>query len=426
MTTLALIGGFLVLMAIGVPVAISLAGASLLYVIVEGVQPHLVVLHRMIGGTDSFPLLAIPFFIMAGSLMNSGGITTRIFAFALALVGWMRGGLGHVNIVASVIFAGMSGTAVADAGGLGSIEIKAMRDNGYDVDFSVGITGASSTIGPIIPPSLPMVIYGVMANTSVGKLFAAGFIPGLVMAGTMMIMVSWYAHVRGFHRDARFSLQVLWSTLKRAFLPLMTPVLLIGGMTTGIFTPTEAAIAATVYAMILGMFVYRTLSLRSFIRVSMETAETTAIILLIVAGASIFGYLITTTKITDNVADVVLAITDKPWIILLLVNIFLLIVGCFMETIASITILVPVLLPLMDKIGVDPVHFGLVMVLNLMIGLLTPPVGMVLYILARVANISFERTTRACAPFLIPLIATLVICTYWPQMVLFLPNLFYK
>jgi tripartite ATP-independent transporter DctM subunit len=358
--------------------------------------------------------------------MNTSGITTRIYDFALALVGWMRGGLGHVNVVGSVIFAGMSGTAVADAGGLGNIEIRAMRDHGYDVDFSVGITGASSTIGPIIPPSLPMVIYGVMANTSVGKLFAAGFIPGLVMAGTMMIMVTWYAHVRGFHRDARFSLKNLWGATKRAFLPLMTPVLLIGGMTTGIFTPTEAAIAATVYAMILGMFVYRTLSFRSFIKVSMETAETTAIILLIVAGASIFGYLITTTKITDNIADVVLSITTRPWLILILVNIFLLIVGCFMETIASITILVPVLLPLMEKIGVDPVHFGLVMVLNLMIGLLTPPVGMVLYILARVANISFERTTRACGPFLIPLLVTLIICTYWPQMVLFLPNLFYK
>src|SRR5512147_239230 len=426
MITLALLVGFLLLLVIGVPVAIALAGSSLIYVMLEGVQPHLVVLHRMIGGIDSFPLLAIPFFIMAGSLMNSAGITNRIYDFALALVGWLKGGLGHVNVVGSVIFAGMSGTAVADAGGLGNIEIRAMRDHGYSVDFSVGITGASSTIGPIIPPSLPMVIYGVMANTSVGKLFAAGFIPGLVMAATMMIMVAWYAHTRGFHRDARFSLRVLWATLKKAFLPLMTPVLLIGGMTTGIFTPTEAAIAATVYAMILGMFVYRTLSLRSFIKVSMETAETTAIILLIVAGASIFGYLITTTKITDNVADVVLAITDKPWIILLLVNIFLLIVGCFIETIASITILVPVLLPLMDRIGVDPVHFGLVMVLHLMIGLLTPPVGMVLYILARVANISFERTTRACGPFLIPLLVSLALVTYWPSMVMFLPNLFYK
>jgi tripartite ATP-independent transporter DctM subunit len=426
MITLALLVGFMLLMVIGVPVAISLAGSSLLYVMLEGLQPHLVVLHRMIGGIDSFPLLAIPFFIMAGSLMNSAGITNRIYDFALALVGWLKGGLGHVNVVGSVIFAGMSGTAVADAGGLGNIEIKAMRDHGYSVDFAVGITGASSTIGPIIPPSLPFVIYGVMANASIGKLFAAGVIPGLVMALTMMIMVSYYAHKKGWQRDARFSIVNLWSTFKRAFLPLLTPVILVGGMTTGVFTPTEAAIAATAYAILLGMAVYRTLSLKKLIKVSMETAETTAIILLIVAGASIFGYLITLTKVTDNVSELVLSITTTPWIILLLVNIFLLIVGCFMETIASITILVPVLLPLMDKIGVDPVHFGLIMVLNLMIGLLTPPVGMVLYILARVAGISFERTTRACMPFLVPLLVSLALVTYWPSMVMFLPNLFYK
>jgi len=426
MITLVLIGGFLLLLVIGVPVAISLAGSSLIYVMLEGVQPHLVVLHRMIGGIDSFPLLAIPFFIMAGSLMNSAGITNRIYDFALALVGWLKGGLGHVNVVGSVIFAGMSGTAVADAGGLGNIEIKAMRDHGYSVDFSVGITGASSTIGPIIPPSLPFVIYGVMANASIGKLFAAGVIPGLVMALTMMIMVTYYAHTRGWHRDAKFSIVALWQTFKRAFLPLLTPIILVGGMTTGVFTPTEAAIAATVYAIFLGMGIYRTLSLKKLIKVSLETAETTALILLIVAGASIFGYLITLTKVTDNVSALVLSITTTPWIILLLVNIFLLIVGCFMETIAAITILVPVLLPLMDKIGVDPVHFGLIMVLNLMIGLLTPPVGMVLYILARVAGISFERATKACLPFLIPLLVSLALVTYWPSMVMFLPNLFYK
>ncbi len=426
MITLALIGGFLLLLVIGVPVAISLAGSSLIYVMLEGVQPHLVVLHRMIGGIDSFPLLAIPFFIMAGSLMNSGGITNRIYDFALALVGWLKGGLGHVNVVGSVIFAGMSGTAVADAGGLGNIEIKAMRDHGYSVDFAVGVTGASSTIGPIIPPSLPFVIYGVMANTSIGKLFAAGVIPGLVMALTMMIMVTYYAHTRGWHRDAKFSIVALGQTFKRAFLPLLTPIILVGGMTTGVFTPTEAAIAATVYAIFLGMAVYRTLSLKKLIKVSLETAETTALILLIVAGASIFGYLITLTKVTDNVSALVLSITTTPWMVLLMVNIFLLIVGCFMETIAAITILVPVLLPLMDKIGVDPVHFGLIMVLNLMIGLLTPPVGMVLYILARVANISFERATKACLPFLIPLLVSLALVTYWPSMVMFLPNLFYK
>jgi tripartite ATP-independent transporter DctM subunit len=271
-----------------------------------------------------------------------------------------------------------------------------------------------------------MVIYGVMANASIGQLFAAGLIPGLLMAASMMVMVAWYAHVRGFKRDATFALSRLWFTFQRAFLPLMTPVLLIGGMTTGIFTPTEAAIAATAYAMVLGLFVYRTLSWRGLIKVSMETTETTAIILLIVGGASIFGWLITITKVTDNVADLVLSITSEPWAVLLLVNVFLLVVGCFMETIAAITILVPVLLPLMDKVGVDPVHFGLIMVLNLMIGLLTPPVGLVLYILARVADISFERATKACAPFLIPLLFTLGLVTYWPGMVLWLPTIFYR
>jgi tripartite ATP-independent transporter DctM subunit len=329
-------------------------------------------------------------------------------------------------VVGSVIFAGMSGTAVADAGGLGNIEIRAMRDHGYSVDFAVGVTGASSTIGPIIPPSLPLVIYGVMANTSIGQLFAAGLIPGLVMAGMIMVMVAWYAHTRGFHRDTVFAWARLAYTAKRAFLPLMTPVLLVGGMTTGVFTPTEAAIAATAYALGLGLLVYRTLTRKSLIKVSMETIETTAIVLLIVAGASIFGWLITTTRITDGIAEAVLAITDRPWLILLLVNVFLLVIGCFMETIAAITILVPVLLPLMEKIGVDPVHFGIVMVLNLMIGLLTPPVGMVLYILARVSSISFERATKACAPFLIPLIGTLAVVTYWPGLVLLLPTFFYR
>jgi tripartite ATP-independent transporter DctM subunit len=417
---------FLALLCVGVPVAIALGGASLLYVWLTESAPLLVVVHRMVSGVDSFPLLAIPFFIMAGSLMNSAGITQRIYDFALALVGWLKGGLGHVNVVGSVIFAGMSGTAVADAGGLGNIEIKAMRDHGYDVEFAVGITGASSTIGPIIPPSLPLVIFGVMANCSIGQLFAAGVIPGLLMAATMMVMVAWYAHVRGFHRDARFELARLWFTFKRAFLPLMTPVLLIGGMTTGAFTPTEAAIAATFYALILGLFVYRTLSLAGLVKVSMETVETTAIVLLIVGGASIFGWLVTLTRVTDDVATIVLSITSEPWLVLLLVNILLLIIGCFMETIAAITILVPVLMPLMEKIGVDPVHFGIIMVLNLMIGLLTPPVGMVLYILSRVADISFERTTRACAPFLVPLIVSLGIVTYWPGMVLWLPTIFYR
>ncbi|MFP4261872.1 MAG: TRAP transporter large permease subunit [Halomonas sp.] len=243
------------------------------------------VVHRMINGVDSYPLLAIPFVILAGNLMNNGGITTRIFDFAKALMGWMRGGLGHVNVGASIVFSGMPGAAVADAGGLGTIEIKAMRDAGYDQQFAVGITAASSTIGPIIPPSLPMVIYGVMASVSVGQLFVAGLIPGLLMGAVLMVMITWLARRRGYPRDATFVLSVLGHTSRRAFLSLLTPVIIVGGIMSGAFTPTEAAIAAVVYALFLGSVVYRTLTWRRLLKVSMETIETTAVILLIVADA---------------------------------------------------------------------------------------------------------------------------------------------
>lgn len=416
------LGGLL----IGLPVAVALGGASLLYVALTGDLPLLVVVHRMVNGIDSFPLLAVPFFIMAGNLMNSAGITDRIFNFALAAVGWARGGLGHVNVFASIIFAGMSGTAVADAGGLGTIEIKAMRDNGYPDKFSIGITAASSVIGPIIPPSLPLVIYGVMANASVGQLFAAGILPGLLIALVLFAWVAVVARLRDFPRDAAFRLGRLARAAWRGTLPLLTPVILIGGMKSGLFTPTEAAIAATVYALFLGLVAYRTLGWNRLVRVSMETIETTAIVLLIVAGASIFGWLITTTRVSEEIAETVLAVTSDRVLVLLLVNALLLVVGCFLETIAAITILVPVLLPLVTKVGVDPVHFGIIMTLNLVIGLLTPPVGMVIYILARISGRSFEFVTGAIAPFLVPLFAALLIVTYWPGFVLYLPTLFYR
>ncbi len=414
------------MLVLGMPVAIALGGASLLYILLSGQAPDVVVVHRMVNGLDSFPLLAIPFFILAGNLMNSAGITNRIFDFAKTVVGWMHGGLGHVNIGASVIFAGMSGAAVADAGGLGTIEIKAMRDAGYDEDFSVGITAASSTIGPIIPPSLPMVIYGVMASASVGQLFAAGFIPGLLMAVSLMLMVAWFARRRGYPRDAAFSLARLGRSFVQAILPLMTPAIIVGGILSGAFTPTEAAIAAVFYALMLGVFVYRTLDWRRLLRVSMDTIETTAIILLIVASASIFAWILTSNRVAEEFARILLGFTDNRVVILLLITLMVLIVGCFMETIAAITILVPVLLPVVTMIGIDPVHFGVVMVLNLMIGLLTPPVGMVLYVLSRVSNVPFERCVTATAPFLIPLIAVLLLITFVPAITMWVPTLVYR
>jgi TRAP-type C4-dicarboxylate transport system permease large subunit len=464
-----LLGGFVALMLTGLPIAIAMCIASLLYIWISGTIPPLTVVHRMVGGVDSFPLLAVPFFVLAGNLMNSAGITNRIYNFALALVGWLKGGLGHVNVVGSVIFAGMSGTAVADAGGLGTIEIKAMQDHGYPTEFAVGITAASATLGPIIPPSLPMVIYGVQANTSIGKLFAGGFIPGTLMAIFMMVMVGYYAHVRKYGADIVFSwprmgraffelgfvaltaavLYFLWSNEAlpgwlrfgvplvgvliadklfkfEAFMALLTPIILIGGMASGLFTPTEAAVAAVAWALFLGFGWYKTLTWRMFVKVSMETIETTAVVLFIVASASIFAWVLTTTRITDAIGAWVLSISDNPLVFLLLANLFLLFVGCFMETIAAITILVPVFMPIIAKLGIDPVHFGLIMVLNLMIGLLTPPVGMVLFILQKVARISFEATVRAVMPWLVPLLVTLVIITYVPQTVLWLPSIIYK
>ena len=455
---------FLGLMSTGIPVAIAMAGASLIYILVSGDLPGFTVVHRMIGGIDSFPLLAVPFFILAGNLMNNAGITNRIYNYALALVGWLKGGLGHVNVLGSVIFAGMSGTAIADAAGLGTIEIKAMKDHGYATEFAVGVTAASATLGPIIPPSLPFVIYAMMANVSVGALFLAGILPGVLMAVLMMLTVAYFAHKNGWGGDIKFvwsrfggalietavviawplalyyavqwgapaqatvitGLVVIfladWKFKFQAVLPIMTPVLLIGGMTTGLFTPTEGAIAACVWAMVLGLFWYRTLSWRMFVKVCLDTVETTATVMFIVAAASIFGWMLTATGVTAAIADWVLAFTKEPWLFLLLANVLMLFVGCFLEPTAAITILVPILLPIVLKLGINPVHFGMVMVLNLMIGLLHPPMGMVLFVLARVAKLSVERTTAAILPWLVPLLISLVILTYIPAISLWLPK----
>ena len=425
MTPGGLMAAFIALMASGVPVAIAMAGAALIYAMATRSMPDFVVIHRMYGGVDSFPLLAVPFFIFAGNLMNSAGITNRIYNFAMALVGWLKGGLGHVNVVGSMIFAGMSGTAIADAAGLGTIEIKAMKDHGYSTEFAVGVTAASATVGPIIPPSLPFVIYGMMAGVSIGQLFLAGVIPGILMGLIMMATVAWYAHRRKYAADAVFSWGKLGKTFLEAFLAMMTPVLLIGGMTFGIFTPTEGAIAASAYALLLGLVWYRTLSWRMLIKISMDTIETTATVLFIVAAASIFGWLLTVTRVTDELALWVLSFTTQPWVFLLLVNLLMLFVGCFLEPTAAITLLVPILVPICQKFGIDLVHFGLVMILNLMIGLLHPPMGTVLFVLSRVSRLSFERTTMAILPWLVPLLATLVLCTYVPDIVLWLPKRFF-
>ena len=457
---------FLFLLSGGLPVAMAMAAASLIYLLFVPSSPPFVVVHRMVSGIDSFPLLAVPFFILAGNLINTAGITHRIYSYALALVGWLKGGLGHVNVVGSVVFAGMSGTAIADAAGLGTIEVKAMTDHGYDAEFAVGVTAASATLGPIIPPSLPFVIYGMMANVSVGSLFLAGIVPGMVLALLMLLTVACFAHKNGWGGDVKFEwpkllkalleslvvvawplvvwwlitdlgtqpqvtvlvgLLLLFAADKlfqfQAVLPIMTPVLLIGGMTTGVFTPTEGAIAACVWAMVLGFAWYRTLHFKLFVKICLDTVETTATVLFIVAAASIFGWLLTATGVTAAIGQWVLGVTDQPWQFLLLANLLMLFVGCFLEPTAAITILVPILVPICQQLGIDLVHFGLIMVLNLMIGLLHPPMGMVLFVLARVAKLSVERTTMAILPWLVPLLGSLLLITYVPSIALWLPRL---
>ncbi|WP_106796435.1 TRAP transporter large permease [Rhizobium sp. H4] len=461
---LLLLGSFLLLMLVGVPVAISMAVASVLYIVLYGIAPDIIVAQRMIAGVESFPLLAVPFFILAGNLMNSAGVTGRIYSFAVALVGWMKGGLAQVNIIGSVIFSGMSGTALADAAGIGTIEIKAMKDHGYPVEAAVGVTAASATLGPIFPPSLPFVIYGMMANVSIGALFMAGVLPGVVMTLLMMVTVAAFAYYKRWGSDAPFDVRQLlsagleilvvlmvpvaiylmmraglsmnaatgiallvllaldWYFAFSAVMALMTPVILIGGMTMGWFTPTEAAVAAVLWSLFLGLVRYRTMTFSTLAKASFDTIETTASVLFIVTAASVFAWLLTVSQAAQLLSDAILSITDNKWVFLILVNLLMLFVGCFLDTIAAITILVPILLPIVARFGIDPVQFGLIMTLNLMIGLLHPPLGMVLFVLSRVAKLSVERTTMAILPWLVPLFLALILITFIPAVSLWLPQ----
>jgi tripartite ATP-independent transporter DctM subunit len=418
----ALVGLWLTLMVAGLPIFLTLGVACLLYLMANG-EILLAVPQRLTASANSFPLLAAPFFMLSGLAMNTAGITHRIYDFAECLAGRFRGGLAHVNVIGSVIFAGMSGSAVADAAGLGTIEIKAMTDEGYPKEFSAAVTAASATIGPIIPPSVPLLFYGVIADVSIGRLFLGGFVPGLLMAGALMVMIVGMSRRRGYPRHPAPTFRVFATKTRRAFLSLMTPVILFGGMLSGVFTPTEAAFVAAVYALALGLWVHRELHWRDLPRLFLETVETNAVVLMLVMTSSLFGWILARAQVPQQLGAWMLGLSPNPLVILLLINVFLLIVGCFMEALAALVILVPVFLPVIQQVGIDPVHFGLVMVLNLMIGTLTPPIGIVLFVVARVADLPFETVTRATAPFLVPLIAVLGLITVFPSLVLFLPRL---
>ena len=422
MTVVLILLLMLVLFLLKVPVYVSMALTSCLLMLCTSGMKWSIVSQYLYTGTSSFTLLAIPLFLLAAKLMNTGGITKRLFAFCMKVVGWLPGGLGHVNILSSVVFAGMSGTAVSDAGGLGSIEIRAMNENGFDNDFACCVTAASSTLGPIIPPSIPLVVYATVSGASVGALFMAGIVPGIIMAGIMMLVVTGFAIIRHYPRTNFPSLKEFAIALKEGILPLLAPVILLVGIYGGVFTPTESAAIVVLYSLFLDVFVYHELTMKKFIELLKETVRDSITIAWIIAGATLFGYVATRAKIPQMILAAMTKLVSSKVALLLIINLFLLIIGCFLETASAITIVVPLVAPLLAAYGVNMTQFGIIIVLNLMIGLLTPPFGLVLFVISKIGNISIARFSKALIPWIIALIAALLLVTFVPQLSLWLPT----
>lgn len=413
----------LVLFLLKVPIYVSMSLAACAMMMATGKMRWTILPQYIYTGTDSFTLLSIPMFLLAAKLMNSGGITKKLFTFCMKVVGWLPGGLGHVNVLSSVIFAGMSGTAVSDAGGLGTIEIKAMNDNGFDNEFSCCVTAASSTLGPIIPPSVPLVVYATVSGASVGALFMAGIVPGIVMALLLMILVTIYAVIRHYPRAKFPSGREFLTALSEGFLPLMAPVILLIGIYGGYFTPTESAAIVVLYSLLLDTVVYRELTMKKFIQILRETVRDSVSIALIIAGATLFGYVATRAKIPQMILTSMTSVVTNKVVFLLVINLFLLLIGCFLETASAITIVVPLIMPMLAAFDVNLTQFGIVMVLNLMIGLLTPPFGLVLFVISKIGNISIGKFSRALIPWLVCLLAALLLITFIPQLSLWFPAL---
>ncbi len=421
---LVLVFGLLALLLAGLPVAMALGLSSLGALLIgDAVFQSSILSTKMQFGLQNFVLVGIPLFILAAKLMNTAGITEKIFRFAGTIVGFLPGGLGHANVVASLIFSGMSGAAVVDAASLGQIELAAMKKAGYPRAFSVAITAGSSIIGPIFPPSIPMVLFSFASGVSVGRLFLGGVLPGLLLTVALMVMISVYARRADLPREPFPTWARVARTLLDAFLPMLTPVILLACIWSGVVTPTEAAAVAVCYALFIGVFALRELSPRALVTVFVETARESAVIGFVIAASALFGWVLMRAGMTALVTEGLLAFNTNPLVILLIVNVFLLVVGCFLDPTVSILIFAPVFLPVMTAVGIDPVHFGVVMVLNLMIGLLTPPFGMVLFVMAQLSGLKFEEVARATVPVLIPLLVVLVLITLFPVLVTGLPDL---
>lgn len=421
MTAALLIGGFVVLILLRVPVALALLAPSLAYLLLDPQTGVDVAFQRLTAGVNSFTLLAVPLFIMTGIAANAAGITARLFDFAERLLGHVQGSLGYVNVLTSLVFSWMSGAAIADAASIGKVVVPEMKRRGWKESFTVGITASSSLIGPIMPPSIPAIIYAVTAGVSIGALFVASIIPAFLLALVLALMVWLHARKHPGLRQPRASGRQMWDAARSAVLPLFTPVIILGGILGGIVTPTEAAGLAVVWILLLAV-IYGRLTPRSLWRIAAATAETTGAVLLIVASASLFGWVLTRERVPQDVAELIMGLTTNPIVFLILVNVVLLLVGTMLEPVSAVLIMVPVLLPVVETFGIDPLHFGVFMILNLVIGLITPPVGLVLYVLSSATDVPFPRVVTGTLPFLVPVLFVLLVVTFIPALSMWLPS----
>ncbi len=422
MTLAVICFAWLLLVFIGFAIGPAMIVVSMGYFVYTGRGMSFAV-QKMVDGLNSFPLLAVPLFLLAASVLNSAGITNHLFGFARALVGHITGGLGHVNVLASLFFSGMSGSAVADAGGLGKLEIKAMRDAGYDDDFSGAVTAASSMIGPLVPPSITMVLYGVVSNTSIGKLFLGGVVPGFMCAAALMVMVYLLSRNRNYPTDPRASTSEIFRLFIRSAPALATPLIIIAGIFSGYFSPTEAAAVTVGYAILIDLVFYRELTWRSLWEAIYDTTRVSASIAVIIAGVSVMGFVLAREQAPQQIAGLVLNMVDGPITFLIAVNVMIFFLGAFIESLAILLIVIPILIPVALGFGIDPVHFGIIVVLNLMISTLTPPMGMALFVVAQVGEIPYHRLARAILPWLLPPIVVLVLVCAFPWLATGLPNL---
>ena len=420
-TTLAIAVAVLIL--IGVPLGFAIIIACLLVIFAAGNINPVIVPQRLFAGMNSFSLLAIPFFLLAGSLMTVGGMSERLIALANALVGRFRGGLAMSNILASILFGGISGSAVADTSAIGGTFIPAMNKEGYDAPFSVAVTAASSPLSPLIPPSIAWIIYGFITDTSIIRMFVAGIVPGLIWGGALMVVAYWISRRRLYPIYEPASLKEIWEAFRHAFFALMMPVFILVGILSGVFTVTEASAIAVIYALVVGKFIHRKLDLPTVIDCLMKTSRTVAVIMIIVGGAKLFAWVLAYTHTPEAVVAWITSMTDEPMAFLLMVNVLLLIVGTFMEVNAAKVMLLPILFPVAMTLGIDAVHFGVVVTVNLCIGLITPPVGLVLALASRIGGISLERGTVAIMPFFLVALLVLVVLTWMPICSTWLPDL---